>query len=155
MVTKLDAARTVTAAGEAMVLCGGHDPRIVLDVLEGRDVGTLFLPAGDRLGARKRWLAFSARPQGLIRVDAGAREALVKRNKSLLPSGIVAVEGRFQGGALVELSGPDGAPFARGLSNYTHEEIAKIRGLKTARVAQVLGQMLFEEVVHRDNLVVL
>lgn len=155
MVTKLQAAKIVTAAGEAMVLVGGHDPRVLLEVFDGREVGTYFPPRGDRLVARKRWLAFSARSQGTIRVDAGAREALVKRHKSLLPSGIVSVEGRFGSGALVELAGPDGQAFARGLANYTAAEIDAIRGLKTQKIAQVLGQLLFEEVVHRDNLVVL
>ena len=117
--------------------------------------GTYFPPKGDRLAARKRWLAFTAHTRGVLRVDAGAREALVKRHKSLLPSGIVQVEGQFETGDLVALAGADGRPFARGLSNYSSVELEKIRGKKTRQIAMELGELLFDEVIHRDNLVVL
>ena len=128
---------------------------MLLQVLEGRAVGTYFAPRGDRMTARKRWLAFTQRAQGTIRVDQGAHDALVKRQKSLLPSGITAVEGHFESGDLVSIADAEGKPFARGLSNYTCEEIEKIRGKKTAQAAKELGGLLFDEVVHRDNLVML
>lgn len=155
MVSKLEAAKIVTGSGEAMVLASGHDPAILLQILEGRRIGTYFEPRADRMAARKRWLAYTQRTQGSIRVDAGAREALVKRHKSLLPSGITSVEGHFDAGDLVNLCGPDGKAFARGLSNYNRQEVEQIRGKKTADAARELGQLLFEEVIHRDNLVVL
>jgi len=155
MVSKLEAARIVTGSGEAMVLVGGHDPAVLHQVLEGRNVGTYFPPRGDRLAARKRWLAYTQRTRGTIRVDAGAREALIKHHRSLLPSGISGVDGHFDSGDLVSLAGPDGRAFARGLSNYTRDEIERIRGKKTAQIAKELGQAFFQEVVHRDNLVML
>jgi glutamate 5-kinase len=155
MVSKLEAAKVVRASGIPLVLVGGHDPEVLLHVVEGRQAGTYFPPKGDRLAARKQWLAFTAQPRGVLRVDAGAREALVKRHKSLLPSGIVQVEGQFETGDLVALAGPDGRPFARGLSNYSSVELGKIRGKKTSQIAKELGELLFDEVIHRDNLVVL
>ncbi|MBI3829128.1 MAG: glutamate 5-kinase [Planctomycetes bacterium] len=155
MVSKLEAAKIVTGSGESMVLVGGSDPSVLERVLEGRRVGTYFAPRGDRMAARKRWLAYTQRTQGTIKVDAGARDALVKRHKSLLPSGIVSLEGHFDSGDLVALQGPDGRPFARGLSNYSRAEVEKIRGRKSSEIAKELGQLLFEEVVHRDNLVIL
>jgi len=155
MTTKIEAAKVVRASGIPLVLVGGHDPGVLLHVVEGRRVGTFFPPRGDRLAARKRWLAFTARPCGALHVDAGAREALTKRHKSLLPSGIVRVEGPFESGDLVALSGPDGRPFARGLTNYASGELEKIKGLKTSQVAKELGELPFEEVIHCDNLVVL
>jgi len=155
MVSKLEAARIVTGSGEAMVLVGGHDPAVLHQVLEGRNVGTYFQPRGDRLAARKRWLAYTQRPHGTIHVDAGAREALLKHRRSLLPSGIRSAEGHFDSGDLVNLAGPDGRAFARGLSNYTRAEIERIRGKKTAQLAKDLGPAFFQEVIHRDNLVML
>jgi glutamate 5-kinase len=155
MVTKLQAAKIVMGAGEALVLAGGHDPEILLPIIEGQNIGTYFSPKGDRLAARKRWIAFTQRAQGSLFVDAGAVEALSKRGKSLLPSGILRAEGSFQSGELIELCGPDGTAFARGLTNYSFEEIEKIKGKKTAQAAKVLGQLLFDEVVHRDNMVLL
>jgi len=155
MITKLEAAKIVTGAGEPLVLAGGHDPEILLQIVAGRRVGTYFAPRGDRLTARKRWLAFTQRPSGRIKVDAGARDALVKRHKSLLPSGITGVDGRFESGDLVELAGPDGAAFARGLTNFSHAEVEKFQGKRSAQIAAERGAPLFEEVVHRDNLVIL
>ncbi len=153
MTSKIEAARIVTSAGENMVLANGRRPEILEEILSGKAVGTFFPPHGDRLTARKRWIAFSTRPQGTIHVDRGAKEALVRHKKSLLPSGIVEVTGRFESGGLVGVSGPDGHVFARGLSNYSKDEVRQIRGLKTSKISKVLGQLLFEEVVHRDNLV--
>lgn len=155
MVSKLEAAKVVRTSGIPMVIASGRDPNLLSAIVEGRRVGTFFPPKGERLAARKRWLAFTAKPHGTLHVDAGAREALVKRHKSLLPSGILRLDGHFDSADLVALAGPDGHPFARGLTNYSSEELEKIRGKKTAQILKELGTLLFEEVVHRDNLVIL
>ena len=154
MVSKLQAAKIAMASGYMLVLAAGHDPAILSDIVNGREVGTYFKPRVDRISARKHWLAFTRQPKGAICVDAGACEALVKRYKSLLPSGIVAVRGEYDPGELVSLVCNE-HEFARGLTNFSAADIERIRGKKTSQVLKELGQLLFEEVVHRDNLVIL
>jgi glutamate 5-kinase len=154
MVSKLAAARIGMASGFDVVLAGGRDPEVLLDVLAGREVGTHFRRRRDRLSARKHWLAFADRPKGSILVDTGARDALVKRQKSLLAPGVLGVEGVFEAGDLVALVCA-GRDFARGLTNYSAEQLARIRGKQSAQAASEAGQPLREEVVHRDDLVIL
>jgi glutamate 5-kinase len=154
MVSKLAAARIGMATGFGVVLVGGRDPAVLLDVLAGKEAGTYFVPPGDRISARKHWLAFADKPKGRIVVDAGAREALVKRNKSLLPAGIVSVEGAFQTGDLVSLVCGE-REFARGVVDFSADEVVRIRGKQSAQAAKELGHPLCHEVVHRDNLVIL
>jgi glutamate 5-kinase len=154
MVSKLQAAKIAMASGFGMVLAAGHDPAVLLDVLDGAEIGTYFKARIDRISARKHWLAFTKHPRGSITVDDGAMSALTQRHKSLLPSGVLSVHGEYQSGALVSLVCKN-TEFARGLTNFSSEEINRIRGKKTSEVARELGQMLFEEVVHRDNLVIL
>ena len=154
MVSKLQAAKIAMASGYGLVLAAGHDPRVIFEILDGAEIGTYFQPRVDRLSARKHWMAFTRHPKGAIIVDAGARDALVQRHKSLLPSGIVAVKGSYESGELVSLMCKD-QEFAGGLTNFSAKEIEQIRGKKTSQVGKELGQMLFEEVVHRDNLVIL
>jgi glutamate 5-kinase len=154
MVSKLQAAKIAMASGFNLVLVPGHDPNILQDVIAGREVGTYFKPRVDRISARKHWLAFTSHPKGAISVDCGARDALVKGQKSLLPSGVVAVKGKYESGELVSLLCND-HEFARGLTNFSAHEIERIRGKKTSQVSKELGQVLYQEVVHRDNLVIL
>jgi glutamate 5-kinase len=155
MKSKLDAARIATEAGEAAVIADGREPDVLLRLMAGEPVGTLFLPSGGRLSSYKRWLRFTSRPRGSLRVDAGARAALERRGKSLLPSGILAVEGQFERGDVVRINGPDGEEFARGLSNYSHGEVERIKGRRTGEVEGILGCKPYDEVVHRDNLALL
>jgi glutamate 5-kinase len=155
MSTKLEAAHKVTSSGIPMVIASGREPGTLGRVLRGEPVGTYFVPRGDRLAARKRWIAFAAPPQGRLTVDAGAKSALTKRGKSLLPSGVVDVEGEFHAGEVVSLSLADGKEFARGLTNYDAAELRKIQGAKTGAIEERLGYKSFDEVVHRDNLVLL
>ncbi|HVQ74930.1 MAG TPA: glutamate 5-kinase, partial [Candidatus Binatia bacterium] len=155
MTTKLQAAQKASASGIGMVIASGREPGTLRRLLRGEDVGTWFQPREDRLAARKRWIAFAVPPQGRLTVDAGAKKALTERGKSLLPSGLVDVEGDFSAGAVVTLAERGGAEFARGLANYDAEEIRRIRGVKTGDIEQVLGYKGFDEVIHRDNLVVL
>jgi glutamate 5-kinase len=155
MSTKLQAAQKANASGIPMVIASGREPGVLQRVLRGEDVGTYFQPRDDRLAARKRWIAFAVPPQGRLVVDAGAKKALTERGKSLLPSGLVEVEGRFQAGEVVALAEFEGQEFARGLVNYDAEELRKIRGAKTRDIEKALGYKGFDEVIHRDNLVVL
>jgi glutamate 5-kinase len=138
-----------------LVIASGREPGTLGRLLKGEPLGTHFLPRDDRLAARKRWIAFAVPPQGRLTVDAGARKALTERGKSLLPSGVVGVQGEFSAGEVVALAEPDGQEFARGLVNYDAGELRKIRGAKTAEIEKALGYKGLAEVIHRDNLVVL
>ena len=155
MSTKLEAAEKAGTSGIPMVIASGREAGVVGRILRGEDVGTYFQPRDDRLAARKRWIAFAVRPQGLLTVDAGAKKALTERGKSLLPSGLVEVNGDFQAGEVVALTEGEGGEFARGLVNYAAAELRKIRGAKTADIERALGYKGVGEVIHRDNLVVL
>lgn len=155
MVTKIQAARLATSFGIPVVIASGLLPGRLAAVLRGEKIGTLFLPREHRAQARKRWLAYGPAVQGRILVDAGAEQALVCNGKSLLPSGIVAVEGEFEQGSLVSIIGPKGQEIARGIANYSAEEIRRIKGKKTSEILFVLGHKDYDEVVHRDNLIIL
>ena len=123
--------------------------------MAGEQVGTLFLPEGDPLTKRKHWIGFVLRPKGLIEVDAGAMDAVVRKGKSLLASGVTSVFGKFGVGDAVEIKDPRGHVFAQGLTNYTSFELEKIKGARSAAIEAELGYKYFDEVVHRDNLVLL
>ncbi len=155
MSTKLEAAQKAGASGIPMVIASGREPGTLARLLRGEPVGTFFRPREDRLASRKRWIAFAAPPQGRLVVDAGAKKALTERGRSLLPSGLVDVEGQFQAGEVVALAEPSGADFARGLVNYDAGEARKLRGAKTAEIEKILGYKGLDELIHRDNLVVL
>ncbi|MEA2710882.1 MAG: glutamate 5-kinase [Phycisphaerales bacterium] len=152
MNSKLEAARMVTDAGEVMAVANGRDPDVLLRLMNGEEVGTLFAPSAKKQSSRSRWIG-AARPAGSIRVDSGAVIALVEKNRSLLPAGIMKVDGEFEPGDVVSIIGPDGTELARGLSNYTAADIERIRGKKTADVRTMLGEAAYDEVVHRNNLV--
>ena len=153
MNSKLKAAKTVTDAGEAMVVADGRMPQVLTRLLDGEDVGTLFVPSAKKRSSRSRWIG-SARPVGVIVVDDGAVRALVEKNRSLLPAGVMRVEGEFHRGDLVAIQSSAGVTIARGLSNYAAEQVEQVRGRKTAEVRELLGEAAYDEVVHRDNLVV-
>jgi glutamate 5-kinase len=155
MRSKLKAARIATAAGESVIIANGADPRTLDALFACEPVGTLFLPHGSALPAWKRWLGFTAQPKGKIQVNDGARKALTEQGKSLLPVGVVGVHGSFHKGDVVSLCDAAGAEFARGLSNYSAHDAARIQGLRTEKIASVLGAVPYEEIVHRDNLVVI
>lgn len=153
MDSKLEAARMVTEAGEVMAVANGRDPDVLLRLIDGEEVGTLFAPSPKKRSSRSRWIG-AARAGGSIVVDGGASTALREKNRSLLPAGIVRVVGTFEPGDVVSIVGVDGVEIARGLSNYTAGDIDRIRGRKTSEVRQMLGEAAYDEVVHRDNLVV-
>lgn len=151
MVTKLQAARIVNAAGIPMLLADGSRPGIVAELLSGADAGTLFLPGPRPLPARKRWLAFYERPRGRIVVDKGAARALAAGGGSLLAAGIVDVEGRFEPGDLVQVYDRGGSELGRGLVNYGADDVRRIQGRRTGDIHELLGRKDYDEVIHRDN----
>ncbi len=156
MATKLEAAQKAVATGVPMIIASGADTEVLARILQGEPIGTYFAPRADRLTARKRWIAFAVPPAGRLSVDAGARRALVADGKSLLPSGLVAVDGEFSAGDVVAIvDAADGCEFARGLVNFDAGEVQKIRGAKTREIEARPGYRSFDEVIHRDNLVVL
>jgi len=152
MASKVEAARMATRAGIPVIVAHGRRRNVIPDAVVGAAGGTYF-EADRGLASRKRWIAFGRRMAGEVQVDEGAKDSLVKRGKSLLPAGIVAVRGNFQIGDVVKVADQNGEEFARGLSNYSAREVLKVRGLKTAQIRQVLGDWPFDEVIHRDNLV--
>jgi glutamate 5-kinase len=155
MRSKIRAARLATAAGESVIMANGARPGILDAIFAGELVGTLFLPHGSTVPAWKRWVGYTAQPKGRLQVDAGARQAVQHKGRSLLAIGVVGVQGTFGKGDIVALCDPDGVEFARGLTNYAAADVGKILGLRTEQIGQVLGAIPYEEVVHRDNLVVI
>jgi len=154
MRSKLKAARLATAAGGAVVMANGSVDGVLDAVARGDNVGTLFLPHGEGLSARRRWLGLTARPQGSFRLDAGARKAVEEGGKSLLPVGVLAVGGTFRKGEVVSLCDADGVEFARGLTNYSSADAERIRGLATEQIERAVGKAPYAEMIHRDNLAV-
>lgn len=155
MQSKLEAVKTATKAGEAVIIANGKEKDILLKIMMGENVGTLFVPAKTRMTCRRRWIRFSVKPSGQIFIDNGAEEALIKNGKSLLASGIVGLKGNFKKGDVVSLIGKkDQVEIGRGLTNYSSDEIAMVKGLKTSEIRKILGLKTYDEVVHRNNLVI-
>jgi glutamate 5-kinase len=153
MARKLAAARLVTTAGENCVIAGGRTPGNLAKILAGETVGTLFVPRGGAVQSRKRWIGYTAQPRGRVTIDAGARRALTEQGRSLLAIGITAVEGTFAKGDVVAIFDIDGVELARGLSNYSSTDVGKIKGLKSDAIAAALSHRPYDEVIHRDNMV--
>ncbi len=153
MRSKLEAARMVTTAGERAVIANGLAPDVLTRIFEGEQVGTVFEPRPQRLEGRKRWIAFFDHPRGEIEIDAGAARALRTDGRSLLAVGITAVRGTFDRGHCVRIVVPDGTEIGRALVNYPADEVVRILGCKSAEIVKILGCCEYEEVVHRDNLV--
>jgi glutamate 5-kinase len=154
MLSKLRAARLATAAGESVMIANGLRPGILDALLAGEPLGTLFLPHRNSIPAWKRWLGYTARPKGRLVVDAGARHAVQDKGRSLLAIGVVGVSGSFSKGDVVAICDGNGTEFARGLTNYSASDASRICGLRTEQINEVLGTLPYEEVIHRDNLVV-
>lgn len=155
MRSKLKAARLATSAGGAVIMANGSRDGILEAVFGGESVGTLFLPQSDGVPAWKRWIGLTARPKGILLIDAGAQNAVVRLGKSLLPVGVCEVAGEFGKGDLVSICDESGIEFARGLSNYSAGDAAKLAGLNTQQIVELLGKVAYPELVHRDNLAVM
>jgi glutamate 5-kinase len=152
MVTKLKAAQMVTKAGICAIVGDGYQNRLV-NVLKNEQAGTLFLPHLKKMSSRHRWIAFSGKVHGAVVVDDGARQALCAKGKSLLPAGIKRVAGPFAVGDMVDIKDEKGRAFARGMANYSSDDVEKIKGRRTSEIVSSLLKKSFDEVIHRDNLV--
>lgn len=155
MGSKLKAVGIVTRAGGQAVIANGTRPGILSEIARGEPLGTYFPTAFSRLRSRKCWIAFSCLKKGRLLIDGGARRALTERGKSLLASGVTGVEGTFRAGDMVSIAGPEGKEFARGLVNYSSREVEMIRGEQTGRIKSILGAKPYDEIIHRDNLLIL
>lgn len=153
MVTKVRAARLATASGVDVVIVDGHEPAILERLVIGETIGTLFPASQDRVESRKRWMLAGLSSRGRIEVDDGAALALRQHNKSLLPAGIVSVHGPFARGEAVQVCDSLGDHIAYGIANYSDIDLERIRGLRSDRVATVLGYDFGPVAVHRNNLV--
>ena len=156
MFTKIQAAKAATSSGIHMIIAAGEQENVISRILNGEAVGTLFVSRENRLQFRKRWLAFGARISGRLVVDDGCAKAVRKRGScSILPAGIIGVEGGFEAGGTVSVIDKTGHEIARGLTNYSSDELALIKGAKTSEIETLIGHKNFDEVIHRDDLVIL
>jgi glutamate 5-kinase len=153
MVTKLKAAKRAALSGVGCLIVNGRSAKILTRLFAGEELGTYFLPAQSKLTAKKHWIAFSKKPRGKLLLDEGAQTAVIKRGKSLLPSGIIGVEGGFERGDAVRLCDGTGREFARGVISYSLAETLQIRGKQCSQIEAVLGYKYRDEVVCRDDLV--
>ncbi len=156
MISKLQAARAACARGAHVVILPGRTPGALTDLFEGGDVGTVLVPGAAKLSSRAHWIAHALRPSGRLLVDPGAADALRASNRSLLPAGVAGVDGTFHEGDAVDvvLAG-DRKAFARGLTRYSSEAVREIAGQPSARIRSALGFSSGDEVIHRDDLVLL
>ncbi len=155
MTSKISAARVATQGGAAVVIANGRTPDALVTAAEGTAIGTCFAPATNQLESRKRWILGNAGVSGHLVVDGGAANALRERGRSLLPAGVQDVEGAFERGEAIEVRDADGKRVAAGITNYASSEVLRIRGLRSDLIAETLGYAYGEEVIHRDNLVLL
>lgn len=155
MVSKVNAVKKASIFGIPAIIVNGKVKGIITKVFKSEDVGTLFLPGKSKLSSRKHWIAYNLKPKGTIMVDEGARKAIVERGKSLLSSGLVEVKGKFNFGDAVKCVDTEGLEFARGLVNYKTEDVIKLKGVHSREIEKILGYKYYDEIIHRDDLVVL
>ena len=155
MIAKVSAAKLASQWGVPTIIADGTMPGQLGRILDGRRIGTMFHSRADSLPSRKRWIAFRQKSRGAIRVDDGARQALIERGASLLPSGIVEVEGTFAMGARVDVQDEAGRTFAVGLTSYSAQEVRRMKGRKRGQFEEVLGYKYVDEIIDRDDMVLL
>jgi glutamate 5-kinase len=155
MLSKVGAAERALRGGLPVVIAPASDPRALVRLIDGEDLGTLFLPAGAKLASRKHWIGFVLKPRGVITVDDGAVEALTQRNRSLLAAGIASVSGRFRADDAISIERGDGREIARGLSRYDARDVRKLIGARSGEIEARVGHYVGDEIVHRDDLIVL
>lgn len=154
MGTKISAARKLTSAGIPMIIACGLSPDILMDIFKDDFVGTYFVPKTEKLNSRKNWIGLTLKAKGKITIDAGAQEAVVNQGKSILPSGITRVEDYFEAGDPIEFVNEARQVLGMGLVNYNASDILKIMGCRTGMIKDRLGFRSYDEVIHRDNLVI-
>lgn len=152
MATKISAAKVATNAGIPMIIANGAEDNIIRRLIHGEQLGTLFVARELKTHLRKNWIAFGSKVEGVIVVDDGAKEALIAKGKSLLPSGILSVSGGFSSGAVVSITDSQGREFARGITYYSQSELEQIKGVKCKEICGILGYKDYDEAIHRDNL---
>jgi glutamate 5-kinase len=155
MASKVRAAKRMWKSGLPMAILSGEARNGLVRLFDGETIGTYFHPAGQRMHAQERWLAWGAQPKGSVKVDEGARKALVQKKTSLLPSGVRNVQGHWETGDVIAILGPDGCEVARGVSAYSSLETDRVKGMKSSEIPSVLGKPVAGELVHRDHLVIM
>jgi len=155
MQSKINAAHMVSTRGGSSFIGPGRTKTILQKLFACEAIGTFFLPQAEKMQSRKHWIAYVLRPAGSLILDQGACRALVKGGKSLLPSGILEVRGKFKVGAPVQCLDEKGKAIATGLSNYSADDLSKIKGLNSIQIEETLGYKDSDEIIHRDNLVIL
>jgi len=155
MASKLEAADIVRVAGIPMIIAGGKLPGIVSRTMEGEVCGTLILPAREKISARKHWIRYNLAPEGKLEIDAGAAGAITRSGKSLLPIGVIRIQGHFDHGAAVLVCDAEGNNLAKGLVNYSSDELQKIMGRRGVEIDWILGYRNSDEAIHADNLALL
>jgi glutamate 5-kinase len=154
MYTKVIAAKKTMSFGIPTLVVNGLDEKVLKNIFSGKDVGTLFWSGKGKIRDRKHWIAHTLKPAGALVVDAGARKALIKRGKSLLPAGLIKVKGDFEFGKAVMIVDEEGKEIGRGLVNYNSSDLLRIKGMKTPAIKKMIGKSFYEEVIHRDDLVI-
>jgi len=154
MASKLATAKFVTNSGQSVIIGWGRGPDVLVRLARGDTIGTLFVPQSKAISPRKRWIGFSAQPAGQLLVDPGAARAMCENGRSLLAIGIKTVDGDFGKGDVVSIINEQSTEIARGLINYNATQVKQIRGCRSDRIEQILGQCPYEEVIHRDNLAI-
>jgi glutamate 5-kinase len=154
MVTKIQAARLATESGITVLVAGGTIDGVLVRAVKGEEIGTRFPASRTRLESRKRWILAGLAGRAAATIDAGAESALT-RGRSLLPAGIVAVKGPFDRGDSVNIVGPDGKTLGCGVANYGAADLDRIKGCRSSRISQILGYHYGDEVIHRNNVVML
>ena len=155
MSVKLEAIQKATSMGIPTILASGKRERILEEIFSGKEVGTLFMPRYDPPSCRKQWIAYGVRPSGTLVLDDGAVKALLYRGKSLLPTGVVRSSGDFERGEAVEMRSLSDDLIAKGLVNYSAQEVERIKGQQSRRIREILGYTFGDELIHRDHLVIL
>jgi glutamate 5-kinase len=155
MITKIQAAKRCVSAEIAMIIANGKNPKALEEIFSGNFRGTLFLPAEKKLNVRKKWIGFVSHANGYIVVDDGAKNALLKRQKSLLPSGILEVQGEFKAHDTISVRDTEGKEIAKGVTGFSSMDLGKIKGKKTSEIEKILNHKSCDEVIHRDNLVLI
>ena len=155
MITKIQAAKLCVSAGIAMIIASGKNPKALDEIFSGDFRGTLFLPAEKKLNVRKKWIGFVSHANGFIMVDDGAKNALLKKQKSLLPSGVLEVHGEFKAHDTISVRDMEGTEIAKGVTGFSSMDLGKIKGKKTSEIEKILNCKSCDEVIHRDNLVLI